>query len=165
MVIGHGLTQVRLPPQHDYDMDEFKCLNLNVTCPRGSKPDSGWPVAVWIHGGGNCVGMGSDPGYNGGPLVNFSVEKGIPIIVVTINYRLGAFGFLASEELKKDNAEAGDHGFGNYGLRDQLVAYDWVKKNIEAFGGDSNRITGVGESAGSSKCNPPPPPPKNTHAS
>jgi carboxylesterase type B len=71
------------------------------------------------------------------------------------SYRLGAFGFLASEELKRDNAEAGDHGFGNYGLRDQLVAYGWVEKNIEAFGGDPNRITGIGESAGSSKCHPP----------
>ncbi|KAJ5460938.1 Alpha/Beta hydrolase protein [Penicillium daleae] len=149
MVIGHGLTQARLPPQNNYDMDEFNCLNLNITCPIGSAPQDSWPVMVWIHGGGNCVGMGSDSGYNGGPLVHFSVERDAPIVIVTINYRLGAFGFLASKEIQEDNKQAGDHGFGNYGLRDQLLAYEWIKKNIRAFGGDPSRVTAAGHSAGS----------------
>jgi carboxylesterase type B len=67
------------------------------------------------------------------------------------SYRLGAFGFLASDAIKEDNETSGDQGVGNYGIRDQLLAYEWVKKNIKAFGGDPGRITGMGESAGSSK--------------
>jgi hypothetical protein len=67
-----------------------------------------------------------------------------------LSYRLGAFGFLASDAIRQDNEAAGDQGFGNYGIRDQLLAYEWVKQNIKAFGGDPNRVTGMGESAGSS---------------
>jgi carboxylesterase type B len=68
------------------------------------------------------------------------------------SYRLGAFGFLASDAIKEDNKASGDSGVGNYGIRDQLLAYEWIRKNIKAFGGDPDRITGMGESAGSSKC-------------
>lgn len=67
-----------------------------------------------------------------------------------LSYRLGPFGFLASKDIQQDNEAAGDQGCGNYGSRDQLVAYEWVKKNIAAFGGDPERVTGMGESAGSS---------------
>ncbi|KAL6408580.1 Lipase 3, partial [Ilyonectria robusta] len=150
MAIGHPITQKHLPPQHAYEFDEFRCLNLNVTCPAGgSTPPNGLPVVVWIHGGGNCVGTAADPGYDGAPLVHFSVERKLPVVVVTVNYRLGAFGFLASDAIKEDNEAAGDQGHGNYGIRDQLLAYEWVKRNIKAFGGDPNRVTGMGESAGS----------------
>ncbi|PMD62990.1 alpha/beta-hydrolase [Hyaloscypha bicolor E] len=152
MVIGFAITQKKLPAQHGYEFDEFQCLNLNITCPKGSKPEDRLPVMVWMHGGGNCVGTGADPGYDGAPLVNFSVNQKMPVVVVTINYRLGAFGFLASTAIREDNEAAGDSGVGNYGIRDQLLAYEWVKKNIKAFGGDPNRVTGWGESAGSSKC-------------
>lgn len=68
-----------------------------------------------------------------------------------LSYRMGAFGFLASQDLKDDNEAAGDGGCGNYGTRDQLVAFEWVKKNIKAFGGDPSRVTGAGHSAGSSE--------------
>lgn len=82
MVIGYSIVQKRLPPQHDYLMDEFQCLNLNISCPKGSNLEDGLPVVVWVHGytscvlfgritntdkdysGGNCVGTGSDPGYS-----------------------------------------------------------------------------------------------------
>ena len=70
---------------------------------------------------------------------------------IVSSYRLGAFGFLASDSLKEDNEASGDHGCGNYGIRDQLLAYDWVVRNIKAFGGDPSRITAIGESAGSSE--------------
>ncbi|CZR65126.1 uncharacterized protein PAC_15026 [Phialocephala subalpina] len=149
IAIGHPITQKNLPPQHGYEFDEFRCLNLNITCPKDSTPEGGLPVLVWIHGGGNVVGTAADPGYDGAPLVDFSVQKSLPFVLVTVNYRLGAFGFLASDAIREDNEAAGDQGVGNYGIRDQLLAYEWVKRNIKAFGGDPNRITGMGESAGS----------------
>ncbi|PVH84303.1 alpha/beta-hydrolase [Cadophora sp. DSE1049] len=149
VAIGHPITQKKLTPLHGYEFDEFRCLNLNITCPKDSTPEDGLPVVVWIHGGGNVVGTAADPGYDGAPIVHFSVEKKMPIILVTVNYRLGAFGFLASDAIREDNEATGDQGVGNYGIRDQLLAYEWVKRNIEAFGGDPNRITGMGESAGS----------------
>lgn len=76
------------------------------------------------------------------------------------SYRLGAFGFLASEAIRDDNEKSGDGGAGNYGIRDQLLAYQWVKDHISAFSGDPNRITAHGESAGASK-----PPWSNFHPS
>ena len=80
-------------------------------------------------------------------------ETILPSYVLTksSSYRLGILGFLASSALKEDNAKAGDMGVGNYGIRDQLLAYEWVKKHIHAFGGDATRITAMGESAGSSR--------------
>lgn len=67
------------------------------------------------------------------------------------SYRLGAFGYLASKDIQEDNASAGDQGVGNYGIRDSVTAFAWVKKNIKAFGGDPAKVTGAGHSAGSSK--------------
>ncbi len=93
---------------------------------------------VWIHGGALTSGAGSL--YDGEALA----KKGV--VVVTVNYRLGIFGFFAHPELTK---ESDRHASGNYGLLDQIAALDWVQKNIAAFGGDPKRVTIFGESAGS----------------
>ena len=112
------------------------CLTLNVWTTGGPK----LPVMVWIHGGALTRGSGATTWYDGEALA----RKGV--VVVTINYRLGAFGFLAHSEL---TAESGDHTSGNYGLLDQVEALRWVKRNITAFGGDAGNVTIFGESAGS----------------
>lgn len=115
------------------------CLFLNVYTPASAKQTSKFPVMVWIHGGGFIAGAGSEPRYTNSALVS----KGV--ILVTLNYRLGLFGFLASDGLAKEN---GGHA-GNYGLMDMASALQWVKANISAFGGDPNNVTVFGESAGS----------------
>jgi para-nitrobenzyl esterase len=94
---------------------------------------------VWIHGGAFYLGAGSQSIYNGAPLA----RRGA--VVVTINYRLGPFGFLASPLLA---AESPHHSSGNYGLLDQVEALRWIQENVEVFGGDPQRVTIFGESAG-----------------
>ena len=113
------------------------CLYLNVYTAAASPKDR-LPVMVWIHGGALTAGAGSI--YNGEELA----KKGV--VVVTVNYRLGAFGFFAHPELTK---ESDRNASGNYGLMDQLAALEWVERNIAAFGGDVKRVTIFGESAGS----------------
>jgi para-nitrobenzyl esterase len=115
------------------------CLYLNVYTPRSAKSSSQLPVMVWIHGGGFFAGAGSEPRYTNSALVSRSV------ILVTINYRLGVFGFLATKDLAD---EAGGHA-GDYGLMDMVAALRWVHANIHAFGGDPGNVTIFGESAGS----------------
>ena len=115
------------------------CLYLNVYAPAAAKRSSELPVMVWIHGGGFLAGAGSEPRYTNPALV----AKGV--IVVTLNYRLNVFGFLASEDLAKEQ----DGHAGNYGLMDIVAALRWVKTNIAAFGGNENNVTIFGESAGS----------------
>jgi len=107
------------------------CLYLNVWTPEKAQR---LPVLVWIHGGGYYGGTGAQPGFDGANLA----RRGA--VVVTINYRLGVFGFFAHPEL-------GDES-GNQGLRDQIAALRWVKDNIAALGGDPDRVTIFGESAG-----------------
>lgn len=119
------------------------CLYLNVWTAASSARERR-PVMVWIHGGGYTRGTGATPTYNGENLA----KKGA--VVVTINYRLGIFGFLAHPELTK---ESDVHSSGNYGLLDMVAALEWVQKNIAAFGGDPKRVTIFGESAGSSAVN------------
>jgi para-nitrobenzyl esterase len=118
------------------------CLFLNVATPnRGpadQEPADLRPVMVWIHGGALVTGESND--YDATRLV----EQG-DVVVVTINYRLGTLGFLAHPTL---TAESPDHTSGNYGLLDQQEALRWVQRNIRAFGGDPNRVTIFGESAG-----------------
>ena len=114
------------------------CLYLNVWTP-ARKGQTGLPVLVYFHGGGNTSGSGDELRYDGERLA----QDGI--VVVTPNYRLGVFGFLAHPEL---SAEQGGRS-GNYGILDQVAALEWVKENIAAFGGDPDRITIAGESAGS----------------
>jgi para-nitrobenzyl esterase len=115
------------------------CLYLNVYAPAGAKPASKLPVMFWIHGGGYTAGSGSEPRYTNSELV----ARGV--VLVTINYRLGVFGFLATEELAKE----GQGHAGNYGLLDMVAALQWVKSNIRNFGGDPDNVTIFGESAGS----------------
>jgi len=115
------------------------CLTLNVWTPAANNSAS-LPVMVWIHGGGFVTGGSSEPRQDGGHLA----RKGV--IIVSMNYRLGIFGFFALPGLV---AESPKHAAGNYGLMDQVAAIDWVRRNIAAFGGDPTRITIFGESAGS----------------
>lgn len=122
-----------------YDVkDSEDCLYLNIWTP-AKKSNHPYPVAVYIHGGAFMGGYNSEVEFNGS---NFA-KKGI--ILVTINYRLGIFGFLAHPDLSAENVE---HISGNYGIYDQIAALKWVKNNIAAFGGDENNITVFGQSAG-----------------
>jgi para-nitrobenzyl esterase len=115
------------------------CLYLNIWTPAKSA-GAKLPVLVYFYGGGFIAGDGSEPRYDGESLAT----KGI--VTVTLNYRLDIFGFLSHPELTKESPH---HASGNYGLLDQLAALLWVKRNIAAFGGDPNKITVGGESAGS----------------
>jgi para-nitrobenzyl esterase len=113
------------------------CLSLNVWSPG---LDAGRrPVMVWIHGGGFTTGSGSLPVYDGASLA----RRG-DVVVVSFNYRLGALGFLYLPELAREEGGAS----GNFGLLDQLAALAWVRDNIAAFGGDPQRVTLFGQSAG-----------------
>lgn len=115
------------------------CLFLNIRTGNLGR-EAKQPVMVWIHGGSHQNGAGSVRSYQSDTLV----ERGV--VLVTLNYRLGAFGYLAHPALSAEN----EHGVsGNYGLLDQMVALGWVRDNIAAFGGDPNNITIFGESAGS----------------
>ncbi|WP_051063349.1 carboxylesterase/lipase family protein [Ilumatobacter nonamiensis] len=125
-------TAIKLAPTKQNE----DCLTLNVRAPRHA---TGLPVMVWIHGGDHTDGSGSEPMYQSDVLP----ERGC--VLVTINYRLGMFGFLAHPEL---SAESPDGVSGNYGLLDQIAALEWVRDNIEAFGGDPANVTIFGESAG-----------------
>lgn len=116
------------------------CLSLNVWTAAKSA-SARQPVLVWIHGGGFTEGSGEVAVYDGAELA----RKGL--VVVTINYRLGVFGFLTHPELTK---ESGHQASGNYGLLDVLAALEWVKKNIAIFGGDPQSVTIAGQSAGAS---------------
>ncbi len=122
-------------PPHPQSED---CLYLNVWST--AQPDEKQPVMVWIHGGGFTRGAGSNSAYDGTSLA----KKGV--VLVTINYRLGVYGFLAHPEL---TAESEHKSSGNYGALDMIAALEWVQRNIDKFGGDPDRVTIFGESAGS----------------
>jgi para-nitrobenzyl esterase len=114
------------------------CLYLNVWSP-AKPPAEKLPVMVWIHGGGLTTGSAHEPGYMGDQFA----RRGV--VLVSINYRLGALGFLAHPMLSSES----EHGVsGNYGLLDQIAALKWVQQNIARFGGDADNITIFGESAG-----------------
>ncbi len=115
------------------------CLYLNVWTP-AKRNTTGLPVLVYFYGGGFVAGDASEYRYDGGAMA----KEGI--VAVTVNYRLNVFGFMAHPEL---SAEAPYKASGNYGLLDQVAALQWVQKNIAAFGGDPNKVTIAGESAGS----------------
>jgi para-nitrobenzyl esterase len=117
-----------------YDED---CLYLNVWSPTGAHD---LPVMVWLHGGAFIFGSGGDKWYQGDLLAQHGV------VVVTLNYRLGALGFMANPA--SDDEDPAYPTSGNYGLEDQRFALEWVQRNIAAFGGDPTRVTLFGESAG-----------------
>ncbi len=121
------------------DVISEDCLYLNVWTP-AKKGTEKLPVLVYFYGGGFIAGDGSEPRYDGESMA----RKGI--VTLTVNYRLGIFGFFCHPELSKETTY---HGSGNYGLMDQWAALRWVQQNIAAFGGDPKRVTIAGESAGS----------------
>ncbi len=115
------------------------CLHLNVWTPAG-RSSKRLPVMVWIYGGGFAAGAASEPRQDGGNLT----KEGV--IVVSMDYRLGVFGYFTHPALAQ---ESGHNSAGNYGLMDQLAALQWVHRNIALFGGDPDNVTIFGESAGS----------------
>jgi para-nitrobenzyl esterase len=128
------------PPDEIADLTDIRedCLYLNIWSQNlgGDEPQ---PVMVWIHGGANVNGVSHEPNYLGHNLAKRDV------VVVSINYRLGAMGFLAHPALTAES----EHGVsGNYGLLDQIAALEWVRDNIANFGGDPDQVTVFGESAG-----------------
>ncbi|KAL4748525.1 hypothetical protein BDW72DRAFT_195736 [Aspergillus terricola var. indicus] len=137
---GYGSDTTTLLNMGLIEMNE-DCLNLNVIRPRRNGDEELLPVLVWIFGGGWQQGATADPRYNMTYITHQAALNGKPILGVSINYRLAAFGFLDSEEVRAS-------GNNNLGLLDQRVAMRWIKKNIKAFGGDPTKITIWGESAG-----------------
>ncbi|HWB33379.1 MAG TPA: carboxylesterase family protein [Acidobacteriaceae bacterium] len=140
----HCLQSISYPDMvfHDPAASE-DCLTLNVWTPAStaaSHPAHNLPVMVWIYGGGFLSGGTSENRQDG----EFLAQHGV--IVVSMNYRLGIFGFFALPEL---TGESPTHSSGNYGLMDQAAALAWVHQNIAAFGGDPNNVTLFGQSAGS----------------
>ncbi len=129
----HGVPQFMMPSQYEED-----CLYLNVWTP-AKAPDEKLPVFIWIHGGGMVAGSGCEVVCDG---EGFAKRR--DVVVVTINYRLGFYGFFAHPELTE---EAGGTS-GNYALYDMRAACQWVKDNIAQFGGDPERITVAGQSGG-----------------
>lgn len=115
------------------------CLYLNVWTKAPANPEAKLPVALWIHGGGYREGWGSEPEFDGQEWANKDV------VLVSINYRLGVFGFLMHPLLSAES----EHGVsGNYGILDQIEALKWIHKNIAQFGGDPDNVTIFGQSAG-----------------
>jgi para-nitrobenzyl esterase len=134
-----GATAFGAPCMQGGGNSSEDCLYLNIWTPE-------WPaksrkaVMVWFHGGGNFAGAASEPIFDGESLARQGV------LLVTAQYRLGVFGFLAHPELTKESPH---HVSGNYGLLDQIAALRWVRDNIAKFGGDPGNVTIFGESAGS----------------
>ncbi|KAG9516949.1 lipase 3 precursor, partial [Aureobasidium melanogenum] len=132
-----GLLTPVLTAERDQSED---CLFINVQRPAGISSDAKLPVIFWIFGGG--FEIGANGGYDGANFVTKSVALDAPVIWVSVNYRVGGFGFLAGKQLATE-------GSTNLGLRDQRLGLEWVSENIAAFGGDPTKVTLWGESAGS----------------
>jgi carboxylesterase type B len=141
---GKRCAQIADPTLQTAASSDEDCLYLNVWTPNPSA--SKLPVMVWIHGGGNVGGSASDPVpfADGGYFYSGASLSGNGVVVVSLNYRLGVFGFFAYPGLVDEGSKA-----GNQGLWDQRFALQWVQANITKFGGDPNNVTIFGESAGS----------------
>jgi para-nitrobenzyl esterase len=124
---------------HDAVTGKEDCLFLNVITPEWPAQQMPLPVMLWLHGGANAGGSASGALYKDGTLIRHG------ILLVTVNYRLSVFGFLAHPGLTRESAHGSS---GNYGLEDQILALRWVRQNIARFGGDPNNITVFGQSAG-----------------
>jgi para-nitrobenzyl esterase len=120
-----------VPGMQVRDTDEDSCLTLNVWAPASATP---LPVLVWFHGGSFVIGASSQPVYDG---TRLATEQ--QVVVVSVNYRLGAFGFLDARSFG---------GVANCGVRDAICALEWVRDNVASFGGDPTRVVAFGESAG-----------------
>lgn len=131
LIDPNDTSPLRTTPSED-------CLYLNVWRPRGTAANENLPVLIWIHGGGYTDGGCSRSIYDGTSFANHG------IIFVCLNYRLGRFGFFAHPALSAEKAGP----LGNYGFQDQLLALKWIRHNISQFGGDPNKMTLMGESAG-----------------
>ncbi|KAF4333433.1 para-nitrobenzyl esterase [Fusarium beomiforme] len=144
--IEFGLIQKALDNREDLPISDLDGLNLDIVVPEVAVKENhaSLPVLVWIHGGGFIIGDTGLPHANLAPIVAYSQSIGKPIIGVAINYRLGIPGFLDSEELRATGAPA------NRGILDQKTALQWLRQNIRGFGGDPDRITAMGQSAGAS---------------
>ncbi|MBO6242089.1 MAG: carboxylesterase family protein [Butyrivibrio sp.] len=141
-ILGWNDYSIKIGDEYREEMSE-DCLYLNVFSPE-KETDELLPVIFYIHGGSLTTGQSSYTEYRGEDLA----KKGV--VFVNFAYRLGVFGYYASDDLK---AESPNGTTGNYGLLDQIAALKWVRDNIEAFGGDPDRITIAGESAGASSVN------------
>src|ERR1700688_1819047 len=133
---GPACLQPSMPGPGSYRMSE-DCLTLNVFRP--FETEDPLPVMIWIHGGSFVAGTASDPLFDGAKLAQAGV------VVITLNYRLGAFGWLAHPALAEG---ASNSRFANYGMMDQIAALRWVHENIRAFGGDPGNVTLFGSSSG-----------------
>ncbi|KAK3848401.1 MAG: Alpha/Beta hydrolase protein [Linnemannia gamsii] len=155
--------QIGTNPNYQFGVEhsEQDGLNMNIFVPlsalkEGAKPI---PVLTWIYGGSLRSGSNTIPVYDACNFVNHSIKLNQPVLVVQPNYRLAAFGFLASKELQEDMDEyvrnsptpipLYDQSIGNWGLQDQKLAFEWVRENIAALGGDNKNVIAWGESAGS----------------
>jgi len=148
-----GLFQSRLDCSYLYN-DELNSCHLTLTLPDKPPVDSsGYPVMVWFNGGGFMIGSAAWPQYNPSKMAAVAAQNGRPTIIISVNYRVGIFGNMASHDLLEDAKSHGQEGTGNQGLRDQQTALKWVQKNIKGFGGDPSKVTIFGESAGSASCN------------
>lgn len=128
-------------PSHTQGDKPFSedCHFLNIWTPTLT-PAEPLPVLVWVHGGSYLTGSGSEQRYNG-----TSDARGSNLVIVTINYRLGVFGYLGSEQLRNQTF---DRSTGNWGQDDQRVALAWVRDHIGSFGGDSSRVMLIGGCGG-----------------
>ncbi|KZV76147.1 alpha/beta-hydrolase [Peniophora sp. CONT] len=120
-------------------VDDEDCLTINVFSPANATRDSNLPVLYWIYGGGFQAGKTAS--FNGSSIVERGLQLGEPVVYVSVNYRVSAFGFAGGAEVR-------EVGIGNLGLQDQRLGLRWVQKYISAFGGDASKVTIWGESAG-----------------
>ncbi|VUC36291.1 unnamed protein product [Clonostachys rosea] len=140
-----GFIQCQLPELDVPGMSDLNGLNLNITVPM--EGGSNLPVIVYIHGGGFTFGSSSYPHYDQSKVIELSAIMNQPTIAINFNYRLGIAGFLTSQELRSAGYKP------NRGLLDQRAALKWVKRYISGFGGDPNKLTVVGQSAGAASVN------------
>lgn len=144
---------IPVPPNPNFPrepkVDEKTALVMNIVIPQHPAPDGKkFPVLAWIHGGSLLYGSANYGIYDGVNLVSHSIAIGLPILMISFNYRLGLGGFLAGSKIAEELKRDGFAGSGNFGFTDQKVAMDWVQRYIAQLGGDPDNVTAVGQSAG-----------------